>query len=205
VEDVISYHGYLPLVKQYLQKLPPDHSPTLLEVGVDRGVSLIPLVAFLARTRKSFTALGIDVMVQEQVRIMLMNLDLTQFQLAHLVEDNSLKTMPKMIDQGMKFDVLLIDGDHNYYTVAEELKHLGALTHPHSLVIMDDYDGRWAERDLFYAERDDYKGNVHATPKVETEKHGVKAAVDEWLAAHSEWKKTQPIHGEPIMLQRQPI
>lgn len=199
----MAYHGYIPLIKGYLQQqLPTDHSPTLLEVGIDRGVTLIPLVAFLARTKKSFTAIGIDVMVQEQVRIVLANLDLNQHQLAHCIEGNSLSVLPKMVDQGMKFDVVLIDGDHNYYTVAEELKHLEAITLPHSLVILDDYDGRWAERDLFYADREDYKDNAHATPKVETEKHGVKTAVDEWLAAHPGWKKAQPIQGEPILLHR---
>lgn len=198
----MSYVGYIPLVKQYLHQLPKAHFPTLLEVGIDRGVTLFPLVVFLARTRDHFMAMGVDVKVQEQVQLVLHNIDLTQQQLAYCVEGNSLSVLPKLIEQGMKFDVVLLDGDHNYHTVSEELKHLEALTRPNSLVVIDDYDGRWSERDLWYAEREGYEDVKLATPRTDTDKHGVKPAVDEWLAAHPEWQKAQPIPGEPIMLMR---
>jgi len=202
----MAYHGYIPLIKQYIhQQLPQEHVPTLLEIGVDRGVTLIPLIAFLARTRPVFNVIGVDILVQEQVRVMVGNLDLQQTQQAFLIEKNSLEVLPQMIDQGMKFDVVLIDGDHNYHTVAEEMKHLEALTRPGSLVVIDDYDGRWADRDLWYVDREGYETNEHATPKVETEKHGVKPAVDEWLEVHPEWQKAQPVKGEPILLMRRAI
>lgn len=201
----MAYHGYASLVKGFISQLPPKHVPSVLEVGIDRGVMLIPLVAFLARTREVFAVIGVDIMVQEQVQIMLANLDLRPTQHAHCVEANSLETLPKMIDQGMKFDVILLDGDHNYHTVAEELKHLDALTHQHSIVIIDDYDGRWAEKDLWYADRPGYEEVKIATPQVGTDKHGVKPAVDEWLSAHPEWHKSKPVQGEPILLMRQPI
>ena len=71
-----------------------------------------------------------------------------------------------------------------------------------ALVVCDDYEGRWSERDLWYSERDGYQDVKAATPRVETEKHGVKAAVDEWLAAHPQWQKSQPIKGEPVVLRR---
>jgi hypothetical protein len=202
----MSYHGYIPLIKQYLhQRLPKERQPAILEIGIDRGVTLIPLVVFLSRTRPSFTAIGVDILVQEQVRLMLGNLDLQGSQQAYCIEGNSLEVMPRMVDQGMKFDVLLLDGDHNYHTVAEEMKHIEALTNPDALVICDDYDGRWSTRDLFYADREDYRDNKHATQKVETEKHGVKPAIDEWLESHPGWQKAQPVQGEPILLMRQAI
>lgn len=177
----------------------------LLEVGVDRGVTLIPLVAFLARTREAFIALGVDVLVQDQVKIMLSNLDLQKGQQAWCIEQNSLECLPKLIEQGLKFDVVLLDGDHNYHTVAEEMKHIEALTHNGSLIICDDYDGRWAERDLWYAEREGYEDNKNVTVKVDTDKHGVKPAIDEWLESHPEWQKAKPIPGEPILLLRKTI
>jgi hypothetical protein len=202
----VSYHGYIPLVKQYLhQQLPKEHAPSLLEIGVDRGVSFIPLVVFLARTRPQFLAVGVDILVQEQVQLMLQNIDLQKTQQAYCIEGNSLAVMPQMAQQGMKFDVLLLDGDHNYHTVKQEMEHVEALTHPHSLVICDDYDGRWSDRDLWYAEREGYEANKHASAKVDTEKHGVKPAIDEWLEAHPEWQKAKPIQGEPILLMRKAI
>lgn len=198
----MSYHGYIPHIKNFLNSLPKQHVPTVLEVGVDRGVTLVTLTAFLARTRSSFLAIGVDVKVQEQVTIMLANLDLTPQQHAYCIEQNSLTLLPMMVDQGMKFDVMLIDGDHNYHTVSNELKYVNQLTHDHSVVLIDDYDGRWAEKDLFYSERDGYEDNQHTTKKVDTEKHGVKVAVDEWLSANQIWKSSKLLQGEPIVLQR---
>lgn len=185
--------------------MPPEHPISLLEVGVDRGTTLIPLVAFLARTREKFVVMGVDVQVQEPVQLMLMNLDLQQSQQAYCIERNSLDVLPDMVQQGLKFNVLLLDGDHNYHTVSQELKHVEALTYPNSIVIIDDYEGRWAERDLWYAERPGYEKNDSTTKPVETEKHGVKPAVDEWLVDHPEWQKAQPIPGEPVILMRKAI
>lgn len=202
----MAYHGYSQLIKQFLhQQVPPDRPPTILEVGVDRGVMLVPLVVFLARTRASFTVVGVDVMVQEQVRIMLQNLDLTPSQQAYCIEGNSLEVLPKMVEQGLKFDVLLLDGDHNYHTVAKELELLEDLTYPSSLVIIDDYDGRWSNKDLWYSEREGYENVKIATPRQQSDRHGVKAAVDEWLDKHPEWQKAQPVQGEPVLLMRRAV
>lgn len=199
----MSYHGYIPVVKQFIhQSIPKDVAPTILEIGVDRGVTLFPLVVFLARTRKTFMSVGVDVLVQDQVKIMFQHLDLQQGQDAFCIQGNSLEVMPKLIEQNMKFDVLLLDGDHNYHTVSEEMKHVDKLVKPTGLVICDDYDGRWSERDLFYSEREEYKDVKDTTPRVDTEKHGVKPAIDEWLEVHPEWQKSKPIQGEPIMLMR---
>ena len=202
----MSYHGYISLVKQYIhQAVPQERAPTVLEVGIDRGVTMIPIVAFLARTREAFAYVGLDIKVQEQVQTVISHLDLTQTQQAYCVEQNSLEALPKMVDQGMKFDVFLLDGDHNYHTVSEEMKYVEALTHPGSIVICDDYDGRWSDRDLWYTERPGYEDNKIATTKVETEKHGVKPAIDEWLDAHPEWQKAQPVKGEPVLLMRKAV
>ena len=197
----MSYVGYLPTLKSFIHQFPPEHAPSILEVGVDRGCTLIPLVAFLARTRPAFVMMGIDVMVQEQTQIIVQNLDLQRDQRAYLHQGNSLEALPKLVAQGLKFDMVLLDGDHNYHTVCEELKHLEALTYEHSIVVCDDYSGRWAERDLWYSERPGYEGSI-ATQKVDTEKHGVKAAVDEWLLTHPKWFAACPIQGEPVLLSR---
>lgn len=197
----MSYHGYIPLVKQYLSTL-KDANPSILEVGVDRGVTFISLVTFLARTRERFNALGVDVLVQEQVQIMLNNLDLCPTQYANLKQENSLVTLPNLVENGTKFDVILLDGDHNYHTVSSELTYIDKLLAPRGILIIDDYNGRWSERDLFYSEREEYKNVVGTTTRVSTIHQGVKPAVDHWLQQNNNWDLLQPIQGEPVLLKR---
>ena len=202
----VSYVGYVPLIKQYIhQYVPLDRPPAILEVGIDRGTSLIPIVVFLARTRAAFAVVGVDVKVQESLTLVLANLDLQQGQDTMCVQANSLEVLPKLVERGAKFDVIMIDGDHNYHTVSHELEHVASLAHPQTLIVIDDYDGRWAERDLWYAERDGYADVTDVTRPVDTTKHGVRPAVDEWLERHPEWQKSQPIKGEAIMLMRKSV
>lgn len=198
---VIAYHGYLPFIKSFLASAPSHFTPTLLEVGVDRGVTFVTLATFLARTREKFVMLGVDVNIQEQVQIMIANLDLEKEQQCILLQQNSLQTLPELIKRGAKFDVVLIDGDHNYHTVCQELACLNQLTHQHSIVIIDDYDGRWSTRDLWYAQKDEYVNVKDATQPIETMKHGVKPAVDEFLEANPQWELLKPIQGEPVLLR----
>jgi len=193
-------HGYIPLIKNFISKL--QRPPSILEVGVDRGVMFLSLTTFLARTRKEFLAIGIDVLVQEPVNIQLLNLDLQHEQHAYLLQDNSLNALPQMVKQGFKFDVVLLDGDHNYHTVSNELLSIAQLVNDDGIIVVDDYDGRWSERDLWYAERDGYEDVSNTTKKVDTEKHGVKPAVDEWLSANPQWNKVKPINGEPVLLTK---
>ncbi len=199
----MSYVGYIPLVKKYCESVfPPDYIISVLEIGVDRGTTLIPLVAWLARNREKFVVAGVDIMPQESVALMLMNLDCKPEQVVYYLEKNSLEFLPDIVQRKAKFDVVLLDGDHNYHTVSQELKSLEHILYDHSIVIIDDYDGRWSESDLWYAERSEYVDVDIATPRVHTTKVGVKAAVDEWLALHPEWEKSKPIPGEPVMLTR---
>lgn len=201
----MSYHGLIPLVKSYLQKLKCS-SPAILEIGVDRGVTFLSLTTYLARTHEHFFALGVDILVQETAALQLQYLDLTQEkQMAVLIEGNSLNFLPELIKQEAHFDVVMLDGDHNYDTVSKELVLLKSLVNENSIIVVDDYDGRWSERDLWYAERDGYENVKLASAKVDTEKHGVKPAVDDFLIANPNWKLLKPVPGEPIVLIQQPI
>jgi hypothetical protein len=68
------------------------------------------------------------------------------------------------------------------------------------MFVIDDYHGKWSERDMWYVDRSGYENVTVATKKVETEKHGVKAAVDEWLEEHPGWNLISPLKGEPALL-----
>lgn len=195
----MSYHGYLPSAKAFLSNI---QTPTFLEIGVDTGASFLTLVTFLTRTKESFVAVGVDIKIQDAVGIMLSNLDRTVQQQAVLVQENSLSLLPKLAEKGVKCDLVMLDGDHNYHTVLSELRLLKPLLHDSSIVICDDYDGRWSDKDLWYADRPGYENVEQASKRVDTEKHGVKPAIDQWVEENPGWSIVKPIMGEPVVLVR---
>lgn len=195
----MAYHGYIPLIKAYLSRI---ESPKVLEIGLDKGITTIPLVVFMTRFHKSYEFVGVDVAVQEPLRITLGNIDMAAGQSVRLLQENSLKVLPRLAESEEKFDVILIDGDHNYFTVQKELQNLTRLSKNTSLVVIDDYHGKWSDKDLWYAEREGYEGNSEVTIREETSKHGVKPAVDDFLEANPEWQSISLVKGEPIVLHR---
>ncbi len=60
----------------------------------------------------------------------------------------SIDTIEKHGD-GLGYDVAIIDGDHNYYTVKRELELLYA-RNPHTVFIMHDTWWPWGRRDMYY-------------------------------------------------------
>ncbi len=199
----MSYHGYVGLVRNYIESIPKEMQVNVIEVGLDKGITFVALAAHLVYRRPRFQLVGIDVTVRDHVMLTVETLPPRgEDQRIVVAEQNSLEALPDMVGRGFAFDVFLLDGDHNYHTVSKELECMAELTHPNSLVIVDDYDGRWSEADQWYCEVPGYE-TTRATPKVDTEKHGVKAAVDDFLAKRPEWKLTKPMHGEPVLLTRE--
>lgn len=196
----MAYHGYIPIMKNFLKGISGPVS--VLEVGVDKGVTFLSLAAFLARVKREFRIIGVDVLVQDSVSITANNLDLTPDQKATLITGNSVEAMPTLVKVGAKFDLILIDGDHNYHTVTQELANVCGLVSDVGIIVMDDYNGAWSEQDLWYSERPGYEDVSGATQRVESEKQGVKAAVDDWLARNEDWTKVELMKGEPVVLVR---
>ena len=177
----------------------------MLEIGVDRGITFLPLLASLLSTRPEFSLFGVDVRLQEHVSLIVEHMGpYSETQSVLLMEGNSLTVMPELAKQRCRFDLLLIDGDHNYHTVSNELRCVDALLAPGGFAVLDDVDGRWSDRDLWYSEREGYEGNLSATKRVDTEKHGVRAALEDFLAAEprGRWTTAKPIPGEPVVLHR---
>ncbi len=195
----MAYHGYIPFVKQTLSNI---NSPKILEVGLDRGITTIPIFSFLCRVHENFEFVGVDVLFQESLLITLQNIDRMQSQKISLYQESSLNVLPRLVESSKKFDVILLDGDHNYYTVSKELSYLDDLSSENSIVIIDDYHGRWSEKDLWYSEREGYENVSQATKKIETEKRGVKPAVDEFLVSNPHWEISTLMQGEPVLLKR---
>lgn len=61
----------------------------------------------------------------------------------------SLEVLPQL---STVFDCILIDGDHNWYTVFEELKAIsrGGLLRPGGIVFFHDVEWPWGRRDMYY-------------------------------------------------------
>jgi hypothetical protein len=72
----------------------------------------------------------------------------------HVIKSNSLDALAPGggIGPGAKFDCILIDGDHNWYTVFNELRliHERALLRPGGFVFLHDVDWPYGRRDLYY-------------------------------------------------------
>lgn len=196
----MAFHGYIPLLKQFLAS---RQNQRILEVGVDRGVTLLSLTTFLAQyAQTSYSYTGVDIEVQESLRLTLKYMESPIPESTFLFQENSLDFLPRALDLGQTYDLVLLDGDHNYHTVSKELAVIERLLKDDGILLIDDYAGKWADRDLWYAGRPGYEGNSLATAPVETEKHGVRAAVDEWLAKSPAFKRYAPLQGEPLLVTK---
>jgi predicted O-methyltransferase YrrM len=192
----MAYHGYIPVIHNYLQNF---QQPQILEIGVDSGITAFSLAQRLTRTHEKFFYDGVDIKIRTNVVETFNYFGLSEGQKITLFEENSLVHLE---NTQKKYDVILIDGDHNYFTVEKELQHLEKISHDDTLVICDDYHGRWSDKDLFYSQRPEYSDNKNATIFVETEKKGVKIAIDEFLSNNSQWVQVFIMEGEPIAFMR---
>ncbi|MHA2303396.1 MAG: class I SAM-dependent methyltransferase [Candidatus Thorarchaeota archaeon] len=196
---LMAYHGYTNLMCQFLDAL-PNHHVRILEIGIDKGQMMIPLVHHLIKTHRPFEFVGIDILVKDHLDVILrgFNLDERRAKVS-LINGNSLEEISKISGT---FDLILVDGDHNYYTVKNEMTHIERLSRPHTIVLCDDYHGKWGQKDLYYSEREGYAEIKIATERKETEKQGVAPAIDEWLEEHVNWTSISPLGGEPILLKK---
>ena len=196
----MAYHGYIPYVCEIIIS---KENPKILEIGIDCGATYFSLLHFLIMQKESFFLAGIDIKLKDMVKIQSHYFTKrNEKQMGVILEENSL-TFLQNKNNHLEFDIIMLDGDHNYYTVSQELEMLhDNFSKIGTTIIADDYGGRWSEKDLFYESRKEGKDNPLATPYVETNKHGVKAAINDFLKEYSEWTLSRPIQGEPVVLQR---
>jgi SAM-dependent methyltransferase len=192
------YHIYLPWMRQNV--FSKIKNPNILEIGVDVGQTLLPILNTYTLARAPFRYTGLDIRKDENLSGILTQCLLLEGQNIKYEQVNSLEWLPKCQE---KFDLILIDGDHNYFTVIEELKHMDRLLAPNGVIICDDYQwSKWSKEDLYYATRDSHEGLTEATEPVETEKHGVRAAIDDFLSENDGWKMSLPLNSEACLIQR---
>ena len=209
----MSYTGFIRCIcENYLSHF---EYPKVLEIGVYKGRSAIPLVQNLSTTFENFLYVGVDVLIREEVteifsqfsHISMSSLDQPSGRDVFLFENNSLELLEKlrMSWTGEKFNLVLIDGDHNYHTVSNELKLIQNMISPSSIIVCDDYDGVWSTKDMFYSDKEEYKEVKKVTQPVKCEKQGVKSAVDDFVLSNLLWIGIGSKELEPIILYRKDI
>jgi len=210
----MAYHGYFEVMKAILSHY---QAPSVLEIGVDKGQTLLPLLHILSLEKKRFTLAGCDIYVRQELQDTLFSMtsNLTPEQDFRMFNKSSLELLPEILDAhseylktpyGVKqrvFNMVLIDGDHNYYTVEKELKYVSKLLSEYGIIIFDDYHGRWSEKDEYFSELEEYKKQGLGTPNQNTEKKGVKPAVDEFIQENPEWEMNHLFEDfEPVLIYR---
>lgn len=211
----MSYQGHVPLMASYLElmyRIRGNSPVKILEIGVDRGQTAIPLMSTLNYRRIEYEFVGVDIRFDGVVYQTIVGMDgvdhapvlgtcSSKSRYWYLIT-NSLKFLKS---NNSKYDLVLIDGDHNYDTVSQELSHLDAITHPLSLVICDDYGGKHAGKDGFYSKSETHKNLPEVSKHLDTTKNkgGATRAIDEYIhekSSHS-WRFWATPE-EPILLIR---
>lgn len=195
----MAHHGYIPFAVEFLSRY---DCPKILEIGVDRGQTTFPIVHHMMMRGKRFVHDAVDVLIRDEVKVIAAYMGLNaENQQLNLIQGNSLEFLP---NNSSKYQLIFLDGDHNYYTVSKELELMTSNNVLRdSIIIIDDYYGRWSKKDLFYGARSDYENVAAATKPIDTEKHGVSTAVDEFCDRHPEWQRKTLMQGEPVVLFRE--
>jgi len=202
----MSYLGHATNMAQFLSHFEMPH---VLEIGICRGQTMVPLLVHLLKLGRPFKYVAIDIKSDgtlvnqlEQMpgiipsfpqrpnneperalkwNVMYLLINSTEF----------LGQITKSASSKAKFDLVLHDGDHNYATLSRELPLIQQLMHPASMLFVDDYNGRYGKEDGHYANYPGYEkldtNPIESVPG----KMGVRTAVNEWI-----YQTTPMLRGE---------
>jgi hypothetical protein len=208
----MSYLGLVrPICNSFLKTI---DNPKILEIGIDKGQTMLPMLQNLVSRHEAFIYVGVDILVRDDLLAQLqqfhdvsfVGLDPPAKKNLIIEQENSLKWLADTnFYEDFKFDLVLLDGDHNYETVSQELQLLQRIIKPESIIVCDDFNGRWATKDLFYIEKEEYKNNNLATPKSKSEKEGVGTAIRDFVSQNEDWNYVDINPLEPAILYRSDV
>tara|TARA_R110002074_G_scaffold53563_3_gene134317 strand:+ start:917 stop:1702 length:786 start_codon:yes stop_codon:yes gene_type:complete len=210
----VSYLGYSKILARDFLSL--FDKPIILEIGLDRGQTALPLLYNMSLYCDEFKFIGVDIKLQSEFTEQITQLGDLKLpgdkergkKEAEFYETSSmtwLSTKSLQEKYRGKIDLVMIDGDHNYHTVYNELKMLENFTHERTLYICDDYYGKHSQLDNFITETgaEFQRNNKHLGEPVRLEKKGVKNAIDDYLRESPwEWSVLTCDGTEPCLMWR---
>ena len=137
---MISMRNYVDIFLNAIDQLTKAH---VLEIGVGRGEATSLLVRQL-KIRRRLTCVDTHPLISNKLEWWI-RIDPR----VRLVRTTSLKYL-ESLPPSVKFDCVLIDGDHNYYTVYNELRLLTPHLKPHTHLFLHDVLWPYGRRDLYY-------------------------------------------------------
>jgi hypothetical protein len=218
----MSYLGYVNTMTEFCKavyKENPSRPVKILEIGVDKAQTAMPLLSNLTTLGINFIFVGVDVREDETFKTQLQFLNGVRPAFCfenkihtnsknpnyYYVIENSLNYLPELEKQGIKFDCILLDGDHNYSTVSQELKFFDKITEEKAICFADDYNGKHAGKDAFYSEESTHEHVKHMFVDLENseDKQGVNVAIDEFIEQSKNWKLTNKHpQFEPVIMTK---
>jgi len=220
----MSYLGYAKMMADYCASVYSDKKEPvkILEIGVSVGQTALPLLSNLTTLGIEFLFVGVDVLEEdtfftqisfmEGVRPALVTDEgtISKYQSPNYfyVIENSLKYLPKLVQDGTKFDCILLDGDHNYATVSAELGYFNDITAHHAVCFADDYNGKHSGEDAFHVDNKEHQHIKHMFTDLKNDKNkqGVNTAINDFIQKNSEWGIYDPMpQFEPVILHKNMI
>ena len=95
------YRSHIPWIRETILDSHPN--PRLLEIGVDRGATMVPLIQYLTVLRKPFTFVGVDIRKDVFLEIILRSMFYFPAQCVRYEIANSLVFLPECRD---RFDLV---------------------------------------------------------------------------------------------------
>lgn len=133
---LVSMTAFWVVIQQLLDVVQPD---CLVEIGGDQGECTQKLCRW-ASARQGHVHV-IETHPTEKLKKIV-----DQYEFARLHVGLSLEILPSLQE---KVDCFIVDGDHNYYTVSNELKLIAKHNTP-ELILLHDVCWPWGRRDIYY-------------------------------------------------------
>jgi predicted O-methyltransferase YrrM len=118
--------------------------PVIVEIGLQAGQHSQALIKLASRKRGKH--IGIDPAPGRRIRVRMY----LHRRTSTLIRKVSLQALPDLVKGGILADIVLVDGDHNYYTVSRELLLIDRLLRDDGIVFLHDVCWPYGRRDLYY-------------------------------------------------------
>lgn len=137
-KNITQFEGYSQQVKEqiiFLKNIVNDESiNNIMEIGFNAGHS----AELFLSSNKNINLVSFDIGSHNYVNIGKEFIDKTYPGRHKLIIGNSLDTVPEYVKEEKKFDIIFIDGGHDYHVSKNDLLNCRQLSHEKTIVILDD-------------------------------------------------------------------